>query len=102
MLFRSEAGAGRLVAYQKFLRRGDISLTHTIVQPTVAKAAGDAPPPGNPYALRNVADPGPGILVPGPRPLAPPAPLPPPLALSPPPPAPPPVARPVWGVARRM
>jgi 4-hydroxyphenylacetate 3-monooxygenase len=32
------AGAERLVAYQKFLRRGDISLTHTIVQPTVDKA----------------------------------------------------------------
>ena len=34
----NEAGAERLVAYQKFLRRGDISLTHTIVQPTVDKA----------------------------------------------------------------
>src|SRR5262249_15116953 len=33
----NEAGAERLIAYQKFLRRGDISLTHTIVQPTVDK-----------------------------------------------------------------
>ncbi len=44
----NEAGAERLVAYQKFLRRGDISLTHTIVQPTVDKATGDAPQAGNP------------------------------------------------------
>ena len=36
----NEAGAERLIAYQKFLRRGDISLTHTIVQPTVDKATG--------------------------------------------------------------
>ena len=42
----NEAGAERLVAYQKFLRRGDISLTHTIVQPTVDKAMGDAPQAG--------------------------------------------------------
>ena len=44
----NEAGAERLVAYQKFLRRGDISLTHTIVQPTVDKAMGDAPSGGQP------------------------------------------------------
>ena len=50
----NEAGAERLVAYQKFLRRGDISLTHTIVQPTVDKATGDAPQPGNAHALRKV------------------------------------------------
>ena len=37
----NEAGAERLVTYQKFLRRNDISLTHTIVQPTVDKALGD-------------------------------------------------------------
>ena len=41
-----------LVAYQKFLRRDDLSLTHTIVQPTVDKARGDAPQAGNPCAAQ--------------------------------------------------
>src|SRR5882757_7214801 len=66
----NEAGAGRLIAYQKFLRRGDISLTHTIVQPTVDKATGDAPSPGNQHALRKVADTEHGIVVRGARVLA--------------------------------
>jgi len=66
----NEAGAERLVAYQKVLRRGDISLTHTIVQPTVDKATGDAPSPGNAHALRKVADTGHGIVVRGARVLA--------------------------------
>ena len=66
----NEAGAERLVAYQKFLRRGDLSLTHTIVQPTVDKAAGDAPGPGNVHALRKVADTEHGIVVRGARVLA--------------------------------
>jgi len=66
----NEAGAERLVAYQKFLRRGDISLTHTIVQPTVDKATGDAPSPGNVHALRKVADTEHGIVVRGARVLA--------------------------------
>ena len=39
----NEAGAENLVRYQKFLRRNDISLTHTIVQPTIDKAQGDVP-----------------------------------------------------------
>ena len=66
----NEAGAERLVTYQKVLRRGDISLTHTIVQPTVDKATGDAPSPGNAHALRKVADTGHGIVVRGARVLA--------------------------------
>jgi aromatic ring hydroxylase len=66
----NEAGAERLIAYQKFLRRNDISLTHTIVQPTVDKAAGDAPKPGNPYALRKVGETEHGIVVRGARILA--------------------------------
>ena len=66
----NEAGAERLVAYQKFLRRGDLSLTHTIVQPTVDKAAGDAPGPGNVHALSKVADTEHGIVVRGARVLA--------------------------------
>ncbi|MFI4999294.1 MAG: 4-hydroxyphenylacetate 3-hydroxylase family protein [Reyranellales bacterium] len=66
----NEAGAERLVAYQKFLRRGDISLTHTIVQPTVDKATGDAPGPGNVHALRKVSESAHGIVVRGARVLA--------------------------------
>lgn len=66
----NENGAERLVAYQKFLRRNDISLTHTIVQPTVDKATGDAPAPGSPHALRKVCDTEHGIVVRGARVLA--------------------------------
>lgn len=66
----NEAGAERLVAYQKFLRRDDISLTHTIVQPTVDKTTGDAPGAGNPHALRKVEDTEHGIVVRGARVLA--------------------------------
>jgi 4-hydroxyphenylacetate 3-monooxygenase len=66
----NEAGCERLVAYQKKLRREDLSLTHTIVQPTVDKATGDAPHPGNQHALRKVADTEHGIVVRGARILA--------------------------------
>jgi 4-hydroxyphenylacetate 3-monooxygenase oxygenase component len=66
----NEAGAERLVAYQKFLRRNDISLTHTIVQPTVDKATGDAPGAGNEHALRKVGETEHGIVVRGARVLA--------------------------------
>ncbi|HYC65782.1 MAG TPA: 4-hydroxyphenylacetate 3-hydroxylase N-terminal domain-containing protein, partial [Reyranellaceae bacterium] len=66
----NEGGAERLIAYQKFLRRNDISLTHTIVQPTVDKALGDAPHPGNVHALRKVEDTSNGIVVRGARVLA--------------------------------
>ena len=66
----NEAGAERLVAYQKFLRRNDISLTHTIVQPTVDKATGDAPVAGNEHALRKVGETEHGIVVRGARVLA--------------------------------
>src|SRR5215831_12576315 len=66
----NEAGAERLVTYQKFLRRADVSLTHTIVQPTIDKATGDAPAAGNPYALHKVEDTEHGIVVRGSRVLA--------------------------------
>src|SRR6516164_2928478 len=66
----NEAGAERLVAYQKFLRRNDISLTHTIVQPTVDKAMGDTPAAGNEQALRKVGETEHGIVVRGARVLA--------------------------------
>ncbi|HYL60705.1 MAG TPA: 4-hydroxyphenylacetate 3-hydroxylase N-terminal domain-containing protein [Candidatus Acidoferrales bacterium] len=66
----NDNGASNLVAYQKFLRRQDISLTHTIVQPTIDKSKGDAPAPGNDVALHKVADTQHGILVRGARILA--------------------------------
>jgi 4-hydroxyphenylacetate 3-monooxygenase len=66
----NEAGAERLGAYQKFLRRNDIALTHTIVQPTVDKATGDAPGSGNVHALRKISESEHGIVVRGARVLA--------------------------------
>ncbi|MDO8431573.1 MAG: 4-hydroxyphenylacetate 3-hydroxylase N-terminal domain-containing protein [Candidatus Binatus sp.] len=66
----NENGAANLVAYQKFLARHDISLTHTIVQPTIDKALGDAPAAGNDVALHKIADTAHGIVVRGARILA--------------------------------
>jgi 4-hydroxyphenylacetate 3-monooxygenase len=66
----NDDGAARLVAYQKRLAREDLSLTHTIIQPTIDKALGDAPAAGNDVALRKVADTEHGIVVRGARILA--------------------------------
>ncbi len=66
----NDNGAANLVAYQKFLARKDIALTHTIVHPTIDKALGDAPAPGNDVALHKVADTEHGIIVRGARILA--------------------------------
>ncbi|MDR3500176.1 MAG: 4-hydroxyphenylacetate 3-hydroxylase N-terminal domain-containing protein [Parvibaculum sp.] len=66
----NERGAENLVAYQKFLRRNDISLTHTIIQPTIDKSQGDAPKPGNDVALHKVGETEHGIIVRGARILA--------------------------------
>jgi aromatic ring hydroxylase len=66
----NEEGAENLVNYQKFLRRNDISLTHTIVQPTIDKAEGDAPKPGNTVSLHKVGETEHGIIVRGARILA--------------------------------
>src|SRR5262249_449338 len=43
----NEAGAARLVAYQKHLSRRDLALTHTLIHPTVDPASGAAPAAGN-------------------------------------------------------
>jgi 4-hydroxyphenylacetate 3-monooxygenase len=59
----NEAGAERLVAYQKTLRREDLSLTHTLVQPTVDRALGDVPKAGNDISLRKVGETAHGIIV---------------------------------------
>jgi 4-hydroxyphenylacetate 3-monooxygenase oxygenase component len=64
------AGAERLVAYQKKLRRDDIALTHTIVQPTTDKALGDAPRAGNTISLRKIETTSHGIVVSGARVLS--------------------------------
>lgn len=66
----NDEGAENLVTYQKFLRRNDISLTHTIVQPTIDKALGDVPQPGNDVALHKVGESEHGIIVRGARILA--------------------------------
>ena len=66
----NEAGAERLVEFQKTLRRNDLSLTHTIVHPTIDKAQGDVPKAGNDVALRKVGETANGIVVRGSRILA--------------------------------
>jgi 4-hydroxyphenylacetate 3-monooxygenase len=66
----NERGAANLVAYQKVLARNDISLTHTIIHPTIDKAEGDVPRPGNDVALHKVADTAHGIVVRGAKILA--------------------------------
>ncbi len=66
----NERGAANLVAYQKFLARKDLALTHTIVHPTIDKAKGDVPEAGNDVALHKVADTTHGIVVRGARILA--------------------------------
>src|SRR5438093_481574 len=66
----NDRGAANLVAYQKLLARNDLSLTHTIVHPTIDKSMGDTPAPGNDVALHKVADTEHGILVRGARILA--------------------------------
>lgn len=66
----NDEGGDNLVKYQKFLRRNDISMTHTIVHPTVNRAHGDVPNVGNTTALHKVENTTHGILVRGSRVLA--------------------------------
>ena len=66
----NEAGAENIVAFQKELRRRDLSLTHTIIHPTVDKAQGDVPKAGNEVALHKVGETEHGIIVRGSRILA--------------------------------
>jgi 4-hydroxyphenylacetate 3-monooxygenase oxygenase component len=62
-------GAENLVRFQKRLAREDISLTHTIIQPTVDKAT-DPQIAGNRVTLHKVGDTAGGIIVRGARILA--------------------------------
>src|SRR5216684_74187 len=66
----NERGAANLVAFQKEIARRDLSLTHTIVQPTIDKARGDVPAPGDEVAPHKVEYTARGILVLGTRGLA--------------------------------
>ena len=66
----NEAGAARQVEYQKFIRRNDISLTHTLIHPTIDKARDEMPGQENDVILRKIADTEHGIVVRGARILA--------------------------------
>jgi 4-hydroxyphenylacetate 3-monooxygenase oxygenase component len=66
----NEAGAANLVAYQKEIARRDLSLTHTIIHPTVDKSKGDVPQAGDDVPLHKVGDTQHGIVVRGARILA--------------------------------
>src|SRR6202046_5633222 len=66
----NEAGAQRQVEYQKFLRRNDICLTHTLIHPTIDKAKDEVPGRENDVILRKVRDTEHGIIVRGARILA--------------------------------
>lgn len=65
----NEEGYERLVAFQRRLRRDDLSLTHTIVHPTVDKAR-DRNLVGNPVPLHKVGETRDSIIVRGARLLA--------------------------------
>lgn len=66
----NEHGAANLVAYQKKLRRQDISLTHTIVHSTIDIGKGKYPQGLDDVQLHKVADTDHGIIVRGSRVLA--------------------------------
>lgn len=63
---RNDEGYENLVRFQKRLRRDDLSLTHTIVQPTVDKNT-DRIYAGNPVPLHKVAETADSIVVRGAR-----------------------------------
>ncbi len=65
----NQEGAHQLVAFQKRLARQDISLTHTIIQPTIDKST-DAQVVGNQVTLHKVGETANGIVVRGARILA--------------------------------
>jgi 4-hydroxyphenylacetate 3-monooxygenase len=66
----NEAGAARQVEYQRFLRRNDICLTHTLIHPTIDKAKDEVPGRENDVILRKICDTEHGIIVRGARILA--------------------------------
>ena len=66
---RNEHGAETLVRFQKRIAREDVSLTHTIIHPTIDKAT-DAQILGNRVPVHKVGETGAGIVVRGARILA--------------------------------
>lgn len=66
---RNERGAQNLVAFQRRLAERDLSLTHTIIQPTVDKRT-DSRILGNKVTVRKVGETADGIIVRGGRVLA--------------------------------
>jgi 4-hydroxyphenylacetate 3-monooxygenase len=66
---RNERGARNLVNFQRRMAEGDLSLTHTIIQPTVDKRT-DSRILGNKVTIRKVGEASEGIIVRGARVLA--------------------------------
>jgi 4-hydroxyphenylacetate 3-monooxygenase oxygenase component len=66
---RNERGARNIVAFQRYLGQKDISLTHTIIQPTIDKRT-DGRVVGNKVTIRKVGETADGIIVRGARVLA--------------------------------
>jgi aromatic ring hydroxylase len=65
----NDEGAENIVRFQRHLARDDVSLTHTIIHPTIDRAT-DVRLVGNPVALQKVGDTATGIVVRGARILA--------------------------------
>ncbi|MBN8829777.1 MAG: aromatic ring hydroxylase [Sphingomonadales bacterium] len=68
--YGNEAGAERMVNYQKHLRRNDVLLTHTLVNASTDRSKGDGLTPDGDVALHKVCDTEHGIIVSGARLLA--------------------------------
>ncbi|MFO1159375.1 MAG: 4-hydroxyphenylacetate 3-hydroxylase N-terminal domain-containing protein [Reyranellaceae bacterium] len=66
---RNARGADNIVNYQRHLARADVSLTHTIIQPTIDKRT-DGRVVGNKVTIRKVGETADGIIVRGARVLA--------------------------------
>lgn len=66
---RNERGARNIVAFQHHLARADVSLTHTIIQPTIDKRT-DSKVAGNKVMVRKVGETADGIIVRGAKVLA--------------------------------
>lgn len=66
---RNERGARNIVAFQRTLAHGDISLTHTIIQPTIDKRT-DSKVVGTKAMVRKVGETADGIIVRGAKVLA--------------------------------
>src|SRR5437879_984087 len=66
---RNERGARNIVNFQRHLSHADISLTHTIIQPTIDKRT-DGRVVGNKVTVRKVGETAAGIVVRGARVLA--------------------------------